>query len=135
MKKNVFLFLLCAIAPLLTLAQASETSAPQVLMQKGGIVNSPVTADSNVPAPAEKEVKLHSTDNDAKTLLVVNPETRKKLADRQERDRITALPGIVSIGISSAENAIRVCIKNEYIDEYLVKYFGFTAAELSNFSY
>ncbi|MDQ3189962.1 MAG: hypothetical protein M3Q58_00045 [Bacteroidota bacterium] len=79
----------------------------------------------------EKGIVVLSSQNGQKTLLITDSELRREIFNNSEkRDMLTALPGFVSLG--TLENGLRVTIKNEYINKYLLEHLGVKEADLSN---
>lgn len=122
----MFIFLFVGFAP----AQA------QVTLEEGQIINT-ASAPGELTASGEvleKKIIVVSSQNNRKTLSIINPEIKKQLVEsRAKRDEITALPGFISLAIEG--NDIRITVDNSYIRKYLTAHFGFTEAELNNFSY
>ncbi len=86
--------------------------------------------EAEVIQPANK-ITVLSSEGDQKTLVIHDMNLRMQVFQSSEkRDMLTALPGFVSLG--TIENGLRVTIKNEYINKYLLEHLGVKEADLSN---
>lgn len=70
-------------------------------------------------------ITIEAKDANTLTLLVINPAFQNKLT-HEKIDELSALPGIKNIAVNWTDNNTKVCIENNKVNAYLVKYFGFT---------
>jgi hypothetical protein len=118
---KILLFLTLTF-PIILFAQDSKKTANNSTSNTIGLLDGFVGVVSPI---APNSITVISTISDVTTYSIVNKVVKDDLIfNKTKRDKITSLPGVFELVVSSHKNEMIVKIDVDFADEYLEKYFG-----------
>lgn len=128
MKKFIFSSILALISGLIffTSAQGQENEKPANIMT----FEEAQIQKANRVVTADKKITVLKMYNDRKLISIVDPQLVEQLSlDIEKKELISNLFGVMSMVTFKSSNSIQVLILNDYIENYLTKYFAVSEKE------